>query len=199
MDPTQPPIGPPPLTPPPPPPRKDKTLMIVLIVLGVLGAGALGICLVLALLLPAIAAAIKNSKIVQCENNLSQLTKAMYNYTIIHSPKEGEFPKGPEFQGGKFWLVLYETEEVYDPRLFDCTVAPTGRTPPRATAYQGPSSDPNAYASRDAIGADNRSLDSHGHSADASVAYNWVAKSGDVHKTPNDSANWQAIESKVDP
>jgi hypothetical protein len=173
---------------------KANTLRIALIVLVVLGFGTLGTCFLIVWLAP-----IHDHRLMQCQNNLSQLTKAMYNYSITHSPKEGEFPKGPDYKGGEFWLLLWKTKVVEDPRLFDCTVAPTGRMPPEATAYQGPSSDPNAYASRDAIGADNRSLDSHGHSADPSVAYNWVAKSGDVHKTPNDSAHWQAIESKVQP
>jgi len=31
------------------------------------------------------------------------------------------------------------------------------------------------------------------------VAYNWVAKSGDAHRTPNDQAKWSDIESKVGP
>jgi hypothetical protein len=153
--------------------------------------------LVLALI-PVVRSSCGCSRVTQCENNLSQLVKAMYNYTITKSPVEGEFPR--DLRGEEFWLVLYKTKEVEDPKVFDCPVRPTGQVAPSASAYQGPSGDPNTYRASDAIGADDRSLNSHGHRADPSVCYNWVAKSGAAHKTPNDqAAKWAVIESKVKP
>jgi len=171
--------------------RKAFTLVELLVVIVILG-------ILMALLLPAIAAAIKNSKITQCENNLSQLVKAMYNYTITKVPVEGSFPSGSSYLGEKFWLILYTTKEVDDPKLFDCTVAPTGQQPPSSCLYQGPNSNANAFKASDAIGADDRTTDCHGHSADISVAYNWVAKSGDAHKAPHDSSQWTTISSTLD-
>jgi prepilin-type N-terminal cleavage/methylation domain-containing protein len=170
--------------------RKAFTLVELLVVIVILG-------ILMALLLPAIAAAIKNSKITQCENNLSQLVKAMYNYTITKTPVEGSFPSGSSYEGMLFWLILFTTKEIEEKRVFDCTVAPTGELPPTKCYYKGPNTNANALKSNAAIGADDWAKDSHGHSQDPSVAYNWVAKAGSCHKTPKDSSLWAVIDSTL--
>jgi type II secretory pathway pseudopilin PulG len=172
------------------PPRRwnSSGVLIVAVILAVLVAA----------LISSIQRPIRGSRITMCEDHLSQLVKAMYNYAVTKMPVEGQFP--PDLRGEDFWLILYKTKEVEDPKVFDCPVRPTGQVAPLASAYQGPSGDPNTYRSNDAIGADDRSLDTHGHSSDPSVAYCWVAKNGDAHQTPNDmAAKWAAIESKVKP
>lgn len=170
--------------------KKAFTLVELLVVIVILG-------ILMALLLPAIAAAIKNAKITNCSNNLNQLAKAMYNYSISKSKTEGSFPTGANYTGKNFWLELQVQKEVEDVKLFSCPVG--GITAAVGDShYAGASGNSNVYKSSDAIGADNRSLDYHGHSGDPSVAYSWVAKSGDVHKLPSNNTDWtNTIETKV--
>ena len=170
--------------------KKAFTLVELLVVIVILG-------ILMALLLPAIAAAIKNAKITNCSNNLNQLAKAMYNYSISKAKTEGSFPTGASYTGKNFWLELQVQKEVEDVKLFSCPVG--GITAAIADShYSGATANSNTYKSNDALGADNRALDYHGHTGDASVAYNWVAKSGDVHKLPSDNTDWvNRIELKV--
>lgn len=164
-------------------------LLVVIIILSIL----------MALLLPSVAAAIKNARIMNCSANLNQLSKAMYNYASDQSSLSGSFPTGPAYEGGPFWVTLQVRGEIDNPALLSCPVSGTTALP-GTTHYQGPRGNPNLYKSNDAIGADNRLLNLHGPSTEPGVFYNWVARSGDVHKLPNDSSvSWAEIESKVKP
>lgn len=152
-------------------------LLVVIVILGIL----------MALLLPAIAAAIKNAKITSCGSNLSQVTKAMYNYSITKMESEGSFPAN---LGGSFWKLLYTFDEVADYKAIRCSMG-TGTTTVGDTDFMGPNSNANILKGSDPIGAeDHQTKDLHGHSSDVGVAYNWVAKTGDVHKVPKNNPKW---------
>jgi hypothetical protein len=122
-----------------------------------------------------------------CDTNLSQLTKAMYHYSITKSPIEGQFPS--HRTGGAFWLVLYETGELDDPSLFTCPVLGTTPADGKHTDYRGPKGDPNTALAGRALGCDKPG----NHGGDPKVSMNWVALSGDVHKVPADAAKWGEV------
>jgi hypothetical protein len=139
------------------------------------------------LFLPPLAAPIKGGQVANCGSNLSQMCKSMYNYSITKSPLEGAFPD--HRFGSRFWMVLYETGEVDDPKVFICPVM-AGTVPDGKNCdYRGPKSDPNPLDAKAPIGCDKPEM----HGPDPKVAMNWVAKSGDVHKVPADAARWAEV------
>ena len=76
----------------------------------------------------------------RCSNQMSQLIKAMYNYSIVHSESEGSFPlkKGPAF-----WAVMVDIGEIKEEML---------RCPVTKRKYTGPRSNSNRYRSNDPMG-----------------------------------------------
>lgn len=133
------------------------------------------------------------TKTANCANNLSQLTKAMYNYSISKSPVEGAFPQNPtSARGGDWWLILQQTGEVEEARIFTCAVSGV-RPAAGKTSYRGPRVNPNAIASTDALGCDKPG----NHGSDPDVAMNWVAKSGDVHVVTADASTWRRVLSQT--
>ena len=161
-------------------------LLVVIVILGIL----------MALLLPAIASAIKNAKITSCSSNMSQLTKAMYNYSITKMENEGSFPQD---LGGNFWEVLYTMNEVEEPKALWCPVAGSNLVA-GDTDFMGPDTNVNLLGGHEAIGADDHpNKDLHGHAGDPDVGYCWVAKTGDVHKTPKSSPKWTSLLATLQP
>lgn len=158
-------------------------LIVVVLVLSLL------MCLFLPL---AREAGFKNAKITNCGSHLSQLTRAMYEYSITGCAPEGSFPSGP--LGGEWWRLLHKNGAIDDRRVLWCPVA-AANTTVGATDYWGPAVNPNTLGSGDAIGCDRPG----NHGDDPDVALNWVAKSGDVHKTPASSPKWASIRRTVKP
>lgn len=91
------------------------------------------LALILATLVPAVHQAVLNSKSRACTSNMSQLTKAAYNYSISRSNPEGSFPTG--VTGGRVWRLMVETGEVADPAMIVCPAEEHGRV------YRGPRAD----------------------------------------------------------
>lgn len=79
--------------------------------------------------------AIIGSKVTSCGSNLSQLAKAMYNYSITKVEPEGSWPPDIGVSGGRVWRLLYETGEVDDPAFLMCPLETQGRV------YRGPRAD----------------------------------------------------------
>ena len=146
------------------------------------------VALLIAVVLPIMSRSINGagSKITSCGSNLSQMTKAMYNYSISKTPVEGEFPREPV--GSKWWLILYETEEVEDHKVFWCPFA-HNKLRAGQTDYRGPASDPNLLSQGTAIGCCRPG--NHGDEEDAPQI--WVDKSGSVRKVPANDPQWQKV------
>lgn len=154
-------------------------LVIVILVLGVL----------LAFLIPWSTCSHRNARITNCGSNLSQLTKSMYNYSITKCPVEGSFPTGPGYTGGAFWTTLYSTKVIDDPKVLICPVMAATPANGTNTDYRGPRKDPYVLPASGALGCDKPG----NHGSDPKVPMNWVARSGDVHKIPADTARWAEV------
>lgn len=171
--------------------RNGFTLVELLVVIVILS-------ILMALLLPAIAKAIRSAKITKCATNLDQLHKSMTLYSMHYTGSPGKLPTGPSYQGGDFWLVLQTTGSVKNPLLFVCAVSDSS-TGVGETDYQGPNGNPNLFDASFALGADDRTVDLHGHVSDPTVPYNWVSKDGAVNQVPHDLTQWNDIEANLEP
>jgi hypothetical protein len=179
--------------PPPPPARaKSTSSVLVIVILCVVG----GFCLLgilPALLLPAIARAIRNAKVTRCVNNLAQLYKMQHNYAAQYGGPDRLMPIQT---GGQFWLHL----NTMTPPLIDSTLADIYACPmegnlnaPGTTDYRGPALNVNRMADGDPIGADK--VGNHGPREGGNV----IRKSGDVVPVSASDPLWMLAESKTSP
>ena len=136
-------------------------LLVVIVIIGILAA----------LLLPAIARAIRNAKITGCVNNLSQLWKLQHVYmSQFGGPKK----LMPEQTGSDFWLALSKTK----PPIVDTSVSDIYLCPVRGDGskcdYLGPAAPIFELAPDAWVGSDKTGNHSEGGNA--------LRKSGDVHE-----------------
>jgi prepilin-type N-terminal cleavage/methylation domain-containing protein len=134
-------------------------LLVVIVIIGVLAA----------LLLPAIARAIRRARITNCANNLSQLWKMQNVYMSQHG---GRMKLMATEQGAKFWEKLKEVSLI-DTTLYDIFICPANADGTADIAYMGPNQNVNRARDGDAVGADNTT-----HETDDSR--NVLRKSSDV-------------------
>ena len=141
-------------------------LLVVIVIIGILAA----------LLLPAIARAIRNAKVTGCLNNLKQLWTMQTNYMVQFG---GRRKVMPDVTGGAFWLYLSTTQ----PPLIDSTVQDIyacSLAPPPAfgeTNYRGPAVNVTTAGDGDPVGADRLTNHDQGGMAEGG---NLLRKSGDV-------------------
>jgi len=172
------------------PPKKSNTTLIVIIVI-VVGVVLIVPCLA-ALLLPAIARAIRNAKVTSCANNMAQLWKMQSNYMVTHGGSQKSLPRE---RGEKFWLKLSET----DPPLVDRNLGEIYQCPMEGATgwgtcdYRGPSSTVNLYGDGDPVGADKER--NHGSGEGGNV----LRKSGDVQSVGSTDPLWKLAEKKTMP
>ena len=166
--------------------RRGFTLVELLVVIVIIG-------LIAALLLPAIARAIRNAKIIACVNNLSQLNKMSFNYMITHG---GPSRAMPQETGGAYWLKLSSvTPPLIDATLKDIFACPAKGVPPAAgaTDYRGPAVSANSVPDGDPLGGDK--VGNHGPNEGGNI----LRKSGDVLTVSENDPVWIAASSKLAP
>ncbi len=146
-------------------------LLVVIVIIGILAA----------LLLPAIARAIRRARVANCANNLSQMWK-MQN--VYMSQFGGRMKLMPTETGNQFWVKLYNVTLI-DSTMFDIYFCPAGGnapTTPDQTDYWGPAMQVNKLGDGDPVGSDDpnkvASSGDWGHPSDNAV--NVIRKSSDV-------------------
>ena len=152
-------------------------LLVVIVIIGILAA----------LLLPAIARAIRNAKVTGCLNNLKQLWIMQNNYMVQFGGRRKIFPTE---SGGLFWLKLKNiTPPLIDSTVYDifvCNVLGTTPADGTTTDYRGPNGNVNSFGDGDPVGADKQANHDQGG---VSEGGNILRKSGDVVTVgPNDGA-----------
>ncbi len=120
-------------------------LLVVIVIIGILAA----------LLLPAIARAIRRARVTNCANNLSQLWK-MQN--IYMSQFGGRMKLMPTKTGSDFWLFLSDTKiNLIDTTMLDIYICPASENPanpPGDTNYYGPNQNVAKVGDGQAVGID---------------------------------------------
>ncbi len=143
-------------------------LLVVIVIIGILAA----------LLLPAIARAIRRARVTNCANNLSQLWK-MQN--VYMSQFGGRMKLMPTETGKAFWLKLGEVTLIQTDTMNDIYFCPAMGLGMNMgdTDYWGPGDVVNKLGDGSAVGADDNTRgDPFGHPSDNSV--NVLRKSSDV-------------------
>ena len=148
-------------------------LLVVIVIIGILAA----------LLLPAIARAIRNAKVTGCCNNLAQLWKMQNNYMVQYG---GAQKRMPVQTAKNFWLKLSQPPTVLIDatlqEIYSCPLA----TPAAAgdTNYAGPATDVNGFGDGDPVGRD--IVGNHGSGEGGNV----LRKSGDVQTVGQTDSMW---------
>jgi type II secretory pathway pseudopilin PulG len=159
-------------------------LLVVIVIIGAVAA----------LLIPAIAKAVRNARMTTCLNNLVQLWKMQHNYMVQFGA--GEMPLET---GGAFWTKLTQTTppmiDASGKDIFTCQLISTP-LPYGQTNYMGPGSNVNqegAYGDADPVGCDKAA----NHSAED--GYNVLRKSGDVQTVGSTDPLWLSAQAKCIP
>ena len=148
-------------------------LLVVIVIIGILAA----------LLIPAIAKAMRRARVTNCANNLSQLWK-MQN---IYMSKFGMRNKLMPLEiGDAFWAKLSDPKiNLLDTTMREIYNCPVERdADPTVIMYQGPASPVQTLDEAAAVGAD--VLSNHGDPTQ-NQGGNVLRKSGDVVEFPDNS------------
>jgi prepilin-type N-terminal cleavage/methylation domain-containing protein len=158
-------------------------MLVVIVIIGVLAS----------LLLPIIGHAIRQTKVLACQNNLGQLYKLGTVYASTH---KGNWPSA---KGEDLWLSLRRMVppliEAEHAGILHCKVTTDdGELSVDETNYRGPLVSFNKLGTVDPLGADKAG--NHGEQYGGNVLY----KDGRVEELPLDDVKWsEAASSKLSP
>lgn len=163
-------------------------LLVVIVIIGILAA----------LLLPAIAKAIREARIASCKSNMGQLWKMQAVYMSRYG---GTGAIMPTQTGDDFWLVL-SSEAAPKVALIgetglDLFICPLSGNTPTVTGlsghcdYRGPEENIAFYGDGDVVGADGYNLGglNSGERNHNDDQFNVLRRSGDVQSCTEESLN----------
>ena len=147
-------------------------LLVVIVIIGILAA----------LLLPAIAKAIRSAKITNCANNLSQLWKMETIYMQQYGGSQKKYYTGT---GGGFFTYLMTglPKPLIDATAAEIYKCPLAATNAAATDYKGPNLDVNGLADAAPVGCDKAT----NHQSEGG---NVLRKSSDVQQYGDGDPSW---------